>query len=556
MQLVFCRRCELFGTHVRARESVGEAGPDGHDRLPGEDASAEHLALGGLGIQLDPRLEPTVVDQFKDVGFLGTFPGRIDDDVERAAVGQQADAVAGAFGQAHVVEQGVGALHVELAPCRLVLRPIKRTFGQDRVGALAGEAEIDDLVYFVAVDRQGKGAPEPHVPKHRAPDRIGGIQIGIERLLRPLCGAPQADGEAVALLALFKEGVVVESQIPGLQVRVPGPRLGRNHSVGPQGDDHPVDVGELPARRVDAVVVRIAGEDEAFGRRPGRVHPGLERRQAGTVGPVLAILGRMQYRPVAHSRIAHLAPEHGRIGVADVKPLQIVGRPVDEQRRRRRQRRHEIGIGPGPGVADRCLIQDLESRRLSVDEQHLGQPERRQLGVSGHVLPVVAEVLGRKGMAIGPPVSLSETQGEFAALADIKALEDVGNDLQSGVVRNQAGIAVHHHHAHVLGLPHEQAQIAAIAPEALPRSVQRHDGRGFGHPFPHRRQIARRHRIVQEKGLQQLRRPGRRSRDERPGEDDGGGDQGPGPLHDVSIPPGPGGPCRPRRERNGRLPRR
>src|SRR3546814_4262581 len=95
------------------RDAVLGAEGDRHDRLAGEDAVAQYLALQRLGEELHADLPPGVADQLQHVDFLVVLAGGLDDDLQRAAVGQQAIAVAVALGQADLVEQRVGFRGVE-----------------------------------------------------------------------------------------------------------------------------------------------------------------------------------------------------------------------------------------------------------------------------------------------------------------------------------------------------------------------------------------------------------------------------------------------------------
>src|SRR3546814_17323270 len=81
---------------------------------------------------------PGVADQLQHVDFLVVLAGGLDDDLQRAAVGQQAIAVAVALGQADLVDQRVGFRGVEgglsLAVRRLVERAVGQRSEERRVG--------------------------------------------------------------------------------------------------------------------------------------------------------------------------------------------------------------------------------------------------------------------------------------------------------------------------------------------------------------------------------------------------------------------------------------
>ena len=63
-----------------------------------------------------PIFAPVVGDQFEHVGLERALAGRLDDDLRRAAVGQQADAVVVALVEADLVEQRVGLGGIVLDP--------------------------------------------------------------------------------------------------------------------------------------------------------------------------------------------------------------------------------------------------------------------------------------------------------------------------------------------------------------------------------------------------------------------------------------------------------
>src|SRR5205085_10360024 len=115
LQLQLAGRRELVGRGIGGRQTVLESPPDRHHGLAGEDAIPERLALRGLAVELDADLAPGFPDQLEDIGLLGRLAGGLDDDLERPAVGQLADAVAAAL-QADLVEELVGALSVVARP--------------------------------------------------------------------------------------------------------------------------------------------------------------------------------------------------------------------------------------------------------------------------------------------------------------------------------------------------------------------------------------------------------------------------------------------------------
>jgi hypothetical protein len=131
--------------------------------------------------------------------------------------------------------------------------------------------------------------------------------------------------------------------------------------------------------------------------------------------------------------------------VLAVELLEVVRRPEQEERRGARLAFDKIGVGLVPAVADRPLVDDLDLRRLAVDEEFDGRTGRRQFAVVGDILPEEAEVVGGEGVAIRPFVAGAQLQGELATLLDFVALEDVGVQLELVVVDDEAGVAVDRH---------------------------------------------------------------------------------------------------------------
>ncbi len=186
-------------------------------------------------------------DEFEHVGFLGAFAGALDRDLGAAAIGQHADAVLVAGGKARLVQQFVGQVDVILAPGIAVLVLVQRALRHDGIRRRRGEAEIDDLVDLVAVDRHRKRATEANVAHQAAPDRINGVEVGKQRDLRALAGRPQIGVEAVRLFGLLEEGEVVEADEAGLQVAFAGAGLGRNDVRCDEVHQYLVDIGKLVA---------------------------------------------------------------------------------------------------------------------------------------------------------------------------------------------------------------------------------------------------------------------------------------------------------------------
>ena len=223
-----------------------------------------------------------------------------------------------------------------------------------------------------------------------------------------------------------------------------GAGLDRDQPAVDHVEQHPVDVGQLLAGLVDPVEVRVAlGHEAGRGRRVLQ-HPGLQRRQVRVVEAVHAIAPAVQLRPVARPVGLDQPRELVRVGVALVELLEVVGGRIDEQRARAGERRQEERVGLGPGIAHGALVQDLDLRPLAVDLELDRRPDRAELLVAGDVLPPVAEVLGGERRAVRPAVPLAQAHGEHPAVLDLDVLEDVRDQVELGVVADQAGVAVDH----------------------------------------------------------------------------------------------------------------
>ena len=180
---------------------------------------------------------------------------------------------------------------------------------------------------------------------------------------------------------------------------------------------------------IDPVVIGVAHEYEAVRRDPRGIDPRLQAGQADIVEPVLAVHPMMQSGPIAPGGGFHLGLQIRCIGVARVKLLQVMRRPINEQRPGAGDRRKEVRIGRRPGVTDRALVDDLEARRLAVDEQRIGQPEWRYVLVVGHVLPVVAEVFCGEGPPVRPLVALTQVERERLLVRHVQTIENIRNQV-------------------------------------------------------------------------------------------------------------------------------
>ena len=125
-----------------------------------------------------PMSRQVSLNKREDVGLLGAFAGRIEDDFRTTAIGQKADAIVVALIEAKFVEQLVGRFEVELSPAGCEVLSKKRASWQDGVGALAREAEEDRFIDLLAIDGERKGAAHAHVTQQLAPGCVIGRQVG------------------------------------------------------------------------------------------------------------------------------------------------------------------------------------------------------------------------------------------------------------------------------------------------------------------------------------------------------------------------------------------
>ena len=122
------------------------------------------------------------------------------------------------------------------------------------------------------------------------------------------------------------------------------------------------------------------------------------------------------------------------------------------------------------------LVDHLDLGRLAIDQQFARRADRREVGVVGDVFPVVAEILGGEGRAIGPFMALAQMEGEDAPFLDVEALQDVGHQIVMRVVAHQPRIAIDHHVAGVLGRGHQHVQFLAVFAGHLALPLELGDG--------------------------------------------------------------------------------
>src|SRR5206468_10324553 len=124
-------------------------------------------------------------------------------------------------------EKPVGYLSFMCRISNQIVRTEQGARRQNRIGACAGQAEVDDLIDLMTVDGERQRPAIAHVAIQLAPDGIVGVQVRIKGQIRAGTVAPEQDAVATALLALLQECVVGESQILALQHALACAGLGR-----------------------------------------------------------------------------------------------------------------------------------------------------------------------------------------------------------------------------------------------------------------------------------------------------------------------------------------
>ncbi len=169
----------------------------------------------------------------------------------------------------------------------------------------------------------------------------------------------------------------------------------------------------------------------------------------------------VQRRPIAHVVLLDELLERLLVGIFGIELPHIVGGSIDVERIRPGERGQEERVRLRPAVPNGLGIDHLEFRRLALDQHLLGQTRSVELLVRGHVLEPIAEILRGEGLPVRPFVARTQTEGENAPVLDIDGLRDVRLQLVVRRVSQQAGVAIDHHHASVLGARHQHVQRAA-----------------------------------------------------------------------------------------------
>ena len=121
------------------------------------------------------------------------------------------------------------------------------------------------------------------------------------------------------------------------------------------------------------------------------------------------------------------------------------------------------GLGAIPAIAHGILVDDLECRRLVVDDELWRDAAGRQLLVQHHVFPGIAEILRRQWMPVRPFVPGAQFEREDALFLDREILQDVGLELELLVIAGKPRIAEDRDVADVALAADQHAHRAAMA---------------------------------------------------------------------------------------------
>src|SRR5207249_8662532 len=154
---------------------------------------------------------------------------------------------------------------VMLDPGLGIFGAIERTCRENRIGAWRRETEEHRHVDFAAINGERQRTAKADVLQDIAPDRILVIEIGEEGDTRSLRALPKIDLDGVILLGLLQECIVVELDRGALQIALDSAGLGRNERRRADVELEAVEIRELTAVLIDAMLVGIALKDDELG---------------------------------------------------------------------------------------------------------------------------------------------------------------------------------------------------------------------------------------------------------------------------------------------------
>ncbi len=209
------------------------------------------------------------------------------------------------------------------------------------------------------------------------------------------------------------------------------------------------------------MIVGIAHIDEALRRRRRRADPRVERRQVDIVVGVHHVEPAINRHPVLLATFGGLQ-DLGFGRVLGVELLQVVGGTEEEERCGARLALDEVRVGLLPRVLDGKRVDDLDLRRLAVDQKLDVGTAGGEVLVVGDVFPEEAEILGSEGLAVRPFVPGAQLEGELAAVLLLVALEDVRLQLELVVVDDEARVAEDRHQTRIARAGHQHVELAAL----------------------------------------------------------------------------------------------
>ncbi|OPZ04759.1 MAG: hypothetical protein BWZ10_03130 [candidate division BRC1 bacterium ADurb.BinA364] len=218
----------------------------------------------------------------------------------------------------------------------------------------------------------------------------------------------------VAFVALIhQQRVLVVSNMARLHADIAVGRADAQHVLRFDFEDHPVDVGQLRAVRIDDPIIRIAHERLRRIGLVGFIYPGPKPRMLGIeVGFDIAIDRQRA------GQAASLLVFRDDLRIADVRVVlpQIMRRAVGRAgplraghvRRKHAERR-------GKREFDLVGAKLFHRRRLAA-RKHIGRRSGRNQRIVALVFPPVHHIVGGVGRAVRPSHPLPQRENEFAVV--------------------------------------------------------------------------------------------------------------------------------------------
>jgi len=215
-----------------------------------------------LGGGFDTNFAPEGNDDLGELvgGDANARPGVLDVELEHIAVRAQAEAVAVALRQPHVVQQLVGQVGVVLGPVFGIFRFVILGVGHRRQLAHLSKAEEEILVDLLAVDGDVQRFDEIGVLHDFTQHEVFGQRVaGIERVTVGHAAGVVHDLIVLVGLVFLVEGITGNRDIVGadvVELALDG-LLGSDVVVGHEVDAQIFDIGQLLAGGIDLPVVGV-----------------------------------------------------------------------------------------------------------------------------------------------------------------------------------------------------------------------------------------------------------------------------------------------------------